>query len=307
MSATHPCPASNLPWHSGTLQPCHRLTHACSCSLVPPILCTLLLTAPLCAQEPASRWFPSRDYAPTLLGAPRDPVNVAKLVVNVESPNAYEPGLETEVGFGINLPVLLLAGDNLRNGLVVGVQGGVFARFSLHNVERDLIGTDWLITVPLVLHRGDHRFELEYFHTSSHLGDEYTRRFGLDGINYSRDAVRGMAHLQVASVVGIYGGGGWAYNVHPDDDLRWTVQAGVEFLDRASDKFASPYGAVDVQLEQPTDWKPRVNVQLGALFPRLILGRESRVAAEFLTGPSPQGQFAAVTTTHLTIGVYIQP
>ncbi|MEJ2238490.1 MAG: DUF1207 domain-containing protein, partial [Gemmatimonadales bacterium] len=149
-------------------------------------------------------------------------MNVAKLVVNIESPNAFDPGLETEVGFGINLPVLLLAGDNLRNGLVVGVQGGVFARFSLHGVERDLIGTDWLITVPLVLHRGAHRFELKYFHTSSHLGDEYSGRFDLEGINYSRDAVRGLAHLQVASVVGIYGGGGWAYNVHPDDDPRWT-------------------------------------------------------------------------------------
>jgi hypothetical protein len=276
--------------------------------LTPSILLyAILLTAPLGAQESLSRWFPSRDYAPTLLGAPRDPVNVAKLVVNIESPNAFDPGLETEVGFGINLPVLLLAGDNLRNGLVVGVQGGVFARFSLHGVERDLIGTDWLITVPLVLHRGAHRFELKYFHTSSHLGDEYSGRFDLEGINYSRDAVRGLAHLRVASVVSIYGGGGWAYNVHPDDDPRWTAQAGAEFLRRTSDKFVSPYAALHLELEQATDWKPRVNVQIGALLPRLIPGRESRVAAEFLTGPSPQGQFAAVTTTHLTIGVYIQP
>lgn len=270
-------------------------------------LCALLLTAPLNAQEPTSRWFPSRDYMPTLVGAPRDPVNVAKVVVNIQSPNAFDPGLETEVGFGINLPVLLLAGDNLRNGLVVGVQGGVFGRFSLHNVERDLIGTDWLITVPLVLRRGDHWFELEYFHMSSHLGDEYSQRFDLAGINYSRDAVRGLAFLQVVSVVGIYGGGGWAYNVHPDDAKRWTAQLGAEFLDRTSDKFASPYAALDLELEQATDWKPRVNVQIGALLPRLIPGRESRFAAEFLTGPSPQGQFAAMTTTQVTLGVYIQP
>jgi hypothetical protein len=271
------------------------------------LLCTLLLPADLNAQESPSRWFPSHDYMPTLLGAPRDPVNVAKLVVNIESPNAYDPGLETEVGFGINLPVLLLAGDDLRNGLAVGVQGGVFGRFSLHSNERDLIGTDWLITVPFVLHRGDHWFELEYFHMSSHLGDEYSQRFDLEGINYSRDAVRGLAYIRVISIVGAYGGGGWAYNVHPDEDDRWTAQFGAEFVERTSDKFVSPYGAVDMQLEQETDWDPRVNVQIGALFPRLIPGREARIAAEFLTGPSPQGQFAHVTTTHLTLGVYIQP
>lgn len=275
--------------------------------MAPLVLCTLVLSATLCAQQSPNRWFPSRDYTPTLRGDPRSPVNVAKLVVQLESPNAYDPGLETEVGFGINLPILLLAGDNLRDGLAVGMQGGVFGRFSLHSVERDLIGTDWLITVPLVLHRGDHWFELEYFHTSSHLGDEYGRRFGLEGINYSRDAVRGMAYLQVASVVGIYGGGGWAYNVHPDDDPRWTAQAGAEFLRPAPHKFVSPYGTFDVELEQATEWKPRVSVQIGALFPRLILGRESRIAAEFLTGPSPQGQFAGMQTSHLTLGVYIQP
>jgi hypothetical protein len=271
------------------------------------LLCTFLLSAGLNAQESPSRWFPSRDYMPTLLGAPRDPVNVAKLVINIESPNAYDPGLETEVGFGINLPVLLLAGDDLRNGLAVGVQGGVFGRLSLHNNERDLISTDWLITVPVVLHRGDHWFELEYFHMSSHLGDEYSKRFDAEGINYSRDAVRGLAYLQVVSVVGIYGGGGWAYNVHPEDDERWTAQFGAEFLERPTEKFVSPYGAVDMQLEQETDWDPRVNVQIGALFPRLIPGRAARIAVEFLTGPSPQGQFMNVATTHLTVGLYIQP
>jgi hypothetical protein len=293
---------------SASLPPCHSAAPAHLPTLTPLLLlCNLVLSATLCAQQPPSRLFPSSEYTPTLRGDPRSPVTVAKLVVQFESPNAYAPGLETEVGFGINLPILLLAGDNLRNGLAIGVQGGVFGRFSLHNVERDLIGTDWLITVPLVLHRGDHRFELKYFHTSSHLGDEYSQRFDLEGINYSRDAVRGMAYLQVAAVVGIYGGAGWAYNVHPDDDPRWTAQAGAEFLRRTSDEFVSPYGAVDVELEQATDWKPRVNIQIGALFPRLILRRESRIAAEFLTGPSPQGQFAGVQTTHLSLGVYIRP
>jgi hypothetical protein len=264
-----------------------------------------ILAHPALAQDRV--FFPSRDLLPSLLAGPRDPVNAGRLVLNGKSPNAYGHGFEGEAAFGIVLPVLKFAGSTTRDAFLGGLEAAVFGRFSFHSNERDLITTDWILTVPFVLHRGDHWVRARYFHVSGHLGDEYGQRFGVEAFNYGRDAVDALGFVQATDLLAAYGGGTWAYTVHPNDAERWSLRFGAELLDRSTQEFVTPYAAADVQLDQEVGWDARVNVQVGALFPGLVIGRDFRLAVEFLAGPSPQGQFVGQEVAHFALGIYVEP
>ena len=86
-----------------------------------------------------------------------------------------------EVSIGTTLPILLLS-DGLGSGpVVVSIEAAAFARFGLQVLERELIAADWIFAVPVVLHRDGGWFRFRYYHTSSHMGDEYARRFDDSG------------------------------------------------------------------------------------------------------------------------------
>jgi hypothetical protein len=261
---------------------------------------------PAAAGAQHSSWLlPSRELLPTLLAGVRDPVTQAKFVLTAQSPNRFDAGFEAEVSVGASLPVLLLAGATKRDALVAGIEAAVFGRFSLTTLERDAISTDWVVLVPLVWHRGEHWFRLSYHHFSSHLGDDYGKRFGVEAINYGRDAADAMAFVRLHPEFGVYGGMNWAYNVYPNDAGRWTVRLGAELERHEPDGIFTPYGAVDVQMDQNTSWTPRVNVRVGARLPPLDGRRIVRLGAEFLSGPSPQGQFYDQQTAQWAVGIWV--
>ena len=59
----------------------------------------------------------------------------------------------------------------------MGIEAAAFARFGLQVLGRELIATDWVFAVPVVWHRAGGWIRFRYYHTSSHMGDEYARRF----------------------------------------------------------------------------------------------------------------------------------
>jgi hypothetical protein len=253
------------------------------------------------------RLFPPRDHMPRLLAAPREPVTGAKFVWNNESPNEYGAGIDGEVALGASLPLYLIAGETIRDGLSVGAEAAVFARFTLKNITKDLITTDWVFAFPFTLHRGGNWYQLRYHHLSGHLGDEYIARFEAEAENFGRDAVDVTAFRQAAPTVGFYGGVNWAFNVHPKGARRFTVRVGAQVEARNGDGALIPYGGVDAQWEQDNEWEPRMNLQLGVRLPELGGRRVVRVAVEFFAGPSAQGQFHEEHVRHLTLGIYIDP
>lgn len=239
---------------------------------------------------------------PSLVAAPRDPVTQASLLYVADNPDAFGDGVEAEVALGITLPIYLLAGTSVEDGLVVGIEGGAFARFGLQITERELINTDWVFALPFVWHRGDHWLRLRYYHTSSHLGDEYSRRFEVAGENFSRDAVDALGYLRPVPVLGLYGGMGYAYNVHPEDSKPWTVRLGAELAPGSDERPLLPYAGVDLQLEEDNGWDPRLNLRAGVWLPRVAGRRAVRAGLELLTGPTPLGQFQGRHTTQIALG-----
>ena len=249
------------------------------------------------------RLFPERALLPMLFAGPRDPVSRADLVFVTDNPDSLGNGVEAEVALGAAVPVFLLAGDARSDALVVGVEAAVFGRFGFQVTERPLINTDWVFAAPIVWHRGPHWVRLRYYHTSSHLGDEYAQRFEVEGVNFSRDAVDAMGYLQPLRAVGTYAGLRYAYSVHPEASRRWAVRAGAQFGTTLGDGFMLPFGSLDVELDQDVSWEPRVSVQTGVWLPPIAGRRAGRIGAGLLTGPSPLGQFQSLRTTQITLGI----
>ncbi|MDX1673787.1 MAG: DUF1207 domain-containing protein [Longimicrobiales bacterium] len=264
------------------------------CALVCATVAALVAPGPAPAQVP--EWlFPDRALLPELMAGPRDPVTAGQLVYSWENPTAFGPGVSGEVAISGGVPVIRLAGSGERDALVVGLEGAAFARFSFQVVTRELVNTDWIFAVPLVWHRGDHWLRLRYYHTSSHLGDEYQRRFGPSSINFSRDGADLTAYLRpgarVAERIGlaVYGLVFYSVNSHPEERGLWEARAGVE-LDPSDGGLWQPFLTADVHVEEGTGWYPRVTLQAGIWLPE-VSQRPVRLALELITGPSPMGQF----------------
>jgi hypothetical protein len=253
------------------------------------------------------RLFPSRAFEVRLLAAPRAAASGAKLIFNARGPSEFGNTGEGEVGLGVTVPLYLISGSNPKDAIVIGTEGAVFGRFTLTTITRDLISTDWIFAIPLTWHMGNHWLRFRYHHRSSHLGDEYISRFDAEVGDYSRDAADFTAFYCVSPTLGVYGGGNWAINVHPEGSGRFLVRAGVQTEADQSRGAISPYAAADVEWEQNNSWEPRLNVQVGIRLPEIAGRRTLRFAAEFLTGPSPQGQFRFENVQHITVGFFIDP
>jgi len=255
--------------------------------------------------------FPKKDWLPLLLAAPRGPVTKAQLVYAEPNSAAYGAGPAGEVAISARTPVVLLSDSTGTDAIVIGIEGAAFARFSFAVITRELVNTDWVFAVPLVWHRGSHWLRLRYYHTSSHLGDEYQQRFGLSSINYSRDGVdfvgfvRPRAAMAKCLGLGLYAGGLWSPNSHPEEGVVYRGRMGVE-LDPFGGERWRPYVALDAEREAGAKLGSRMTAQSGIWLPR-VQGQPLRLALEFMQGPSAMGQFTQRTTRRVALGLFWNP
>lgn len=246
--------------------------------------------------------FPDRSLMPALLAGPRDPITSASLFFVGPNPNAFGRGIEVEVSIGTTLPVILLAGRPGDNPVVMGIEAAVFARFGLQVLERELIASDWVFAVPVLWKRNKGWFRLRYFHTSSHMGDEYARRFDDPGINFSRDAAEIFAFRALSPQWGVYGGLRYAYNVHPEESKRWVLRGGSQVEAEETGSSFRPFAAADLEWDQSAG-SPRIEMDAGVWLPKVGDRRALRLLLTLLSGPSPLGQFNGKATTQVGLSL----
>jgi hypothetical protein len=249
-----------------------------------------------CGQEVAALR-PDRSLFPALLAGPRDPSTSFNLLFVSRNPSAHGRGVEAEVSLGATLPTILLGEKDGGHPVVVGIEAAVFARFGLQVLERELIASDWIFAIPVVWHRDGGWFRFRYYHTSSHMGDEYARRFEDPGINLARDAAEILYFHALNSGTGVYGGARYAYNVHPNESKRWALRAGGQLEAPKEDVNLRPFIAADLEWDQDAGRSPRLEVNAGMGLRKVGILRSLRLSLTFLTGPSPLGQFNGRTTT----------
>lgn len=256
---------------------------------------------PAAAQGP--QLLPAGDL-PKLYLAPREPQMSIRLIAVGRGSSAFDDGVEWEATFGHGIPFMRFWTDGRGRSVFLGVQAGVFGRFSFETTKRDLISSDWIFAAPVYVVTGRHWIRLRYRHISSHLGDDYISRFEVDPEGYLRDDVGLVGYAQVSGALGVYGGANVAFNVDPNENKRFALEGGFEVNTRAVNPTPF-YGGVDVYVDQDTSWHPRVNAHVGT---RILDERTHslRFVTELLVGPSPQGEFRRRNVTLLTVGLVVE-
>jgi hypothetical protein len=273
-------------------------------SLVAALPFVLLIQLPGTATAQASWLFPDRSLLPDLLAGARDPVVKGQLVYSAVDPTRYGGGFAGDVALAGTLPVLLLAVAPDQS-VVVGLEAAVFARFSFQVIERELVNSDWVFAVPLVWRRSAHWLRLRYYHTSSHLGDEYWGRFGDEPVNFARDGADFTAYVRLHPAVGIYGVGFLSVNAHPVRSHGSHVRAGVE-VDPGQRAPWRVFAAADIQAEGAGTVLSRLSAQAGLWLPHPS-DRPLRLALDLTTGRSAMGQFHGLHATQLALGLLWNP
>ena len=263
----------------------------------------LLLSASGLPAQQSMEFLPDGNL-PRLLIDPLEPQMGVRLMGVSRSASRFGTGVEWEANFGHMIPFVRLSGTTER-GVTLGVQGGVFGRFSFETRKRDLISADWIFALPLFIIDGHNFVRIRYRHISSHLGDDYINRFNVAPEGYLRDAIGVLVYREVVNGVGLYGGGNAAFNVDPDTNniRRLALTGGIE-LNRYSVWGRDFYGGADVYLDQDMNWRPRVNLHIGERLTHTS-GRNLRFVGELLFGPSPQGEFRRRNATLWKLGLIV--
>lgn len=290
--------------------------------LGPALIVGLLVAAPAAAggQEPAGpEWFPASTSFSPLLAAPREVTLQGSLVFADRDapPGADYPGtnLESEVALGHRIGVVRLqAEEGGRPEVTLGFEVGVFTRFALEQKERDLIEADFRVGAPLSLRHGPWEGRLTLHHVSSHVGDDFVRRFGesLSGHQVTRDGFELLLARRLPEGIRIYAGGEWLFHANPGVEeaairggLEWDPDPERGGAATDGEGFAAwPFAAVALRATDVTAG-PSVTAAGGAAL--RISGVVLRLEARGHTGPSPMGQLQARDERFLGVGLRVEP
>ncbi|MBC7783374.1 MAG: DUF1207 domain-containing protein [Burkholderiales bacterium] len=200
------------------------------------------------------------------------------------------------VGFGETIAIVRKSyASNLR--WEAGIQAGVFAIFDLNSDSKDLVNADYFVGPYSAFRYGDFSVLSRLYHQSSHLGDEYLLRSGIDGndrVNLSYEALDLIVSYELPAGFRVYGGAARLFDTDPADLKKWSAEYGAEW--RSSETILGgamrPIAAIDAQHREETNWEldlsARVGVQVedpGRFSQRLIF------TLEYYDGHSPNGQF----------------
>ena len=195
-------------------------------------------------------------------------------------------------------------GSGRPDGCELGVEGAAFPRLDLEN-DRILESVDFRFGVPLSFGLGPYQTKVAYYHSCSHLGDQYMLLFpGLVRTNYTRDAVV------------------WGNSDYPTDDLRvyvemswgfhtwgaarpWEFVLGAEYSPTmaAGSLYGSPFAAVNEDLRQDVDYSGNFVAQAGWQW-RSRTGHLFRIGAQYFTGKSEQFQLLNRYEEKIGVGIW---
>jgi hypothetical protein len=257
------------------------------------------------ASAAQGRLFPDIPSFETPLADPRVLGFAGRVVQQSLGDDQFGRELKADVRAGEDFPIIALRRGDHPVTLGFGVQ--VAGHFSLDDAKSALISNDWL--VGFNTHFDFHPVELtvEIYHESSHLGDEYARRFTAKRIDWTREVL--------AAWVGYRAGGfrliGSVGTVLIDELALspWQASAGVDFR---SPGFAilgqrgQLVSGVFVEGASATEWLLSQSGKVGLAFPGGRVGRELRVSLIGHNGLSTQRQFFRARSRYIGMEIEFQ-
>lgn len=148
-------------------------------------------------------------------------------------------------------------------GFQLDVEGAAFPRLDGEN-DMDLIATDFRGGFPLTFGYGPLEMKGGYYHTSSHLGDEFMiKNPTYPRINYVRDEIIFGLAWRIRPSFRVYGDAGYAF--HRDGGVEpWAFNVGAECSELGpTDLRGAPFFAVNGHIREDYGWCGSVNAQAG--------------------------------------------
>jgi hypothetical protein len=260
------------------------------------------------------RWFPRGDVFCPLIADPKSDGSFASYVRGTSS-SAFGTDLGS-IGISDGLGIWRVNGPSIGEGVQLGLVGNVYAQFDLNAPSYDLINADYVIGLPLTLRFQQFSGRLRLSHQSSHLGDEFVLRPGVERENFAFEASEFLASLDLGPLRG-YGGGEYAFDRTPGNRVSRLIHGGVELrqpgglahsghLARA--RFVA---AVDLKSADELDWEVAVSARAGIEVGRAPApehrSRGWSLLAEYYDGASPYGQFFRDEVKYYGVGLHIGP
>jgi hypothetical protein len=189
-------------------------------------------------------------------------------------------------------------------GFQVDAEGAAFPRLDLEN-DRDLVSVDFRAGLPLTWREGPFETKLAYYHTSSHLGDEFLERVpGATRINYVRDSIVLGSALRLAEAWRVYAEVGYAFHTSGGAE-PWEFQFGAEYSPLWADgPWGSPFLAANALLREEVDFGGQFVLQAGWQWRAWRTGHVLRAGFHYLNGKSSQQQFFADHEQQIGGGVW---
>lgn len=268
--------------------------------------------------ESGAAWFPDSTAFRPLLAAPREVDLRGSLIFadRTAAPGEDFEGsnLEAEVVLGHRIGIVRLQDETPdRPEVALGFEVGVFSRFALETSERDLIGVDYRVGLPVSLRKGPWSGRLVVLHVSSHLGDDFIQRFGAPEPRrqITRDGFELTAARRLSPGLRVYAGGDLNFHVNPGVE-RVAGRGGLAW-DPAPERAGGgddgggrlwPFAAVNLEATSETSGLAATGIAGLALRFR---GMTLRLEARGHTGPGPLGSLDGRDEEFLGLGLRVDP
>jgi hypothetical protein len=271
-----------------------------------PLTCFwLMLAAWSSVAQAQDRFFPSvRSFEPPL-ASPRVAGFAGRLLSESVGDDQFGAESEADVTIGEDFPVVALRRGPQPITLGFGVQAS--GRFSLDDSKSALISNDWQVGFNVFADLAPWEIDLQLYHESSHLGDEYMKRFNASRLDWTREVLA----LWVGYYMGKFRLMGGAGNALVDElDLSpWLARVGLDFRGGAFTILgmrAHPIAGVFTEGASETDWRVSTSLKAGIAFPGERMGRELRLSLIGHDGLSTQRQFYRSSSRYIGMEIEFQ-
>ncbi len=212
-----------------------------------------------------------------------------------------------DLGFGGEVPFLLVKNKAGDQSLAIGVRGNVQSRFELFSASFKLYDADYYGGVSVYKRLPKlGALELFVYHKSSHLGDELYEEQG-SKINFSREVLRLLWHGKLNEH--------WKLAVGPHFILRKDPVQPKGFLVGQVDlSYRKPMGkrvlfaGMDLKVREELIESPDLNIQVGYELTKSendtpFMGVRQALVLEYFQGHSRMGQFFTSKERYLSVGI----
>ncbi|MDD4003978.1 MAG: DUF1207 domain-containing protein [Elusimicrobiaceae bacterium] len=191
-----------------------------------------------------------------------------------------------------------------RNRLQFGIMGGVAARFDISRVTNDFQVADFSLAFPIDYVADGWGLRATYWHTSSHVGDDYIISNGTLPAQLEKhvtDDFRLIGDYRPAAGLRLYGGLFYAFNIIPRTSDRWHAQCGMEGEKRIDSH--AWFAAVNLAAHAKYGWQPSFNSRAGWKYYGAV--SDAALFCEFFSGHLPYLALSDQTETHWSFGFSI--